>query len=272
MKAIHATTNHYDSEKTFFQSFLDPYMKYTSGLFEKDTDSLETGVVKMLDKLIAQSGVLNKPGARVLDIGSGWGSLLKRLKEVKSDFSYVGVTTSPEQNTFVSQTIDDRVTLITSPFETLELNQKFDAIFLVGSFCHLSEKTTQLKKLRSLLAQGGVILLEDTFFLSEALYQKHKNHQATQFVQQSIFGFAEIHSLPRHFDEAREAGLKVTELLEHSDSYKRTIAEWMQRLEQLDAGSHPLVSPFLQYMGIFQRGWNYTIGNFLITMEPLKRE
>lgn len=37
---LNETVKHYDMEVEFFQEFLDPYMKYTSGLFESETDEL----------------------------------------------------------------------------------------------------------------------------------------------------------------------------------------------------------------------------------------
>src|SRR4051794_26432345 len=111
----HATTTHYNSELVFFKAFLDPYMKYTSGLFSNEGESLEQGIRKMLDQLIDASGIKNKKNPRILDIGSGWGALLRRIKETLPEYSYTGISTSEEQNAYVSREIDSNARLITSP-------------------------------------------------------------------------------------------------------------------------------------------------------------
>jgi cyclopropane fatty-acyl-phospholipid synthase-like methyltransferase len=39
------TNKHYDIEAEFFSKFLDPYMKYTSGLFIEGNELLSEGIL-----------------------------------------------------------------------------------------------------------------------------------------------------------------------------------------------------------------------------------
>ena len=77
------TNKHYDLSPEFFAQFLDPYMKYTSGLFHGD-ESPEAGAQNMLDRHISFLKFYNQP--RILEVGPGWGSLISRLQETASDY------------------------------------------------------------------------------------------------------------------------------------------------------------------------------------------
>jgi cyclopropane fatty-acyl-phospholipid synthase-like methyltransferase len=106
---------------------------------------------------------------------------------------------------------------------------------LIGSFCHLTNKQSQLKRMQSMLAPGGTIVIEDTFFTTREAHVEHHGVAATKFVQEKIFGFAEIPSLSALVDQVANAGLKVAYMLEHSNSYKQTIGCWIRKLKLLDA-------------------------------------
>ena len=175
----HETTQHYSQEVELFQRFLDPYMKYSSGLFVENDESLETGVLRMLDTHLTLAALPERP--RVLEIGNGWGSLLKRLRERCPDASYLGVNPSAVQQEYVAREVDARAELRVAPFEDVmdSLEGGYDAIFMIGSLCHIKDKARVLGRVGELLAEDGRLVLEDTFFLSEALYQKHYQRPET---------------------------------------------------------------------------------------------
>lgn len=263
-KNVNETIVHYNEDPEFYRSFLDPYMKYTSGLYLAN-ESLEKACVNMLDRII-QSAYLPQ-NATVLEIGPGWGSLLKRLDELRPDVAFVGVSPSRVQNDFIRQNVSTKAELSTSTFESEDFgSRQFDTIFLVGSFCHLKNKLDALHKMKKLLKPNGRIIIEDSFFLSQALYEKHANHPATKFVQQDVFGFAEIPSLAAMLDTISATQLRLESTLEHSDSYRKTIAEWQRRLSQFTSFSKP-AERYVAYMNVFQAGWDYTIANHLMVLK-----
>jgi cyclopropane-fatty-acyl-phospholipid synthase len=265
---LNETTQHYNMDVRFFQSFLDPYMKYTSGLFETASESLEVATQRMLDRIIDEAGIT--PGAQVLEIGPGWGALLKRMKERGMSVSYTGVSPSKAQNQYIQSWTCSNEQLVTTTFESFEAGtKKFDAIVLIGSFCHLSNKAMQLKRMQSMLSENGSIVIEDTFFTSKATYQTHAEQDATRFVQEKIFGFAEILCFSDQVEQICNAGLKITSLFEHSDSYKWTIGHWIRNLKRLDYQQYPSARDFVKYMTIAQRGWNNTTQNQLLVLKNL---
>lgn len=265
----HETTQHYSQEVELFARFLDPYMKYSSGLFLDRSESLDTGILRMLDQHINLGSLPEAP--RVLEIGNGWGSLLKRLRERAPGCSYVGVNPSAVQQAYIAREVDASADLRVAPFEEVmdSLEGGFDAVYMIGSLCHIKDKARVLKRVAELLADDGRLVLEDTFFLSEALYQKHYARPETKFVQNEVFGYAHVFSLAHHFDLVREAGMRVMTTLDTSDDYARTIEIWEERIATLDPARFPLAAQFIQYMNVFQRGWGYTITNHLMALERL---
>jgi cyclopropane-fatty-acyl-phospholipid synthase len=265
---LNETVKHYDMDIEFFQSFLDPYMKYTSGLFETENDDLTVACQRMLDAIIDCGNI--RPGAAVLEVGPGWGSLLKRMHERNLTCDYVGVSPSAVQNQFIQAFALERERLYTSTFEDFHYEGlPLQAIVLIGSFCHLQNKRQQLRRMAELLAADGVIVIEDTFFVSNQKYLSQVDVEATRFVQEKIFGFAEILSFPEQMEQIANVGLKVASTLEHTNSYKYTIDHWIKKLRQIDANRFPDARNFIKYMLIAQRGWNHTTQNHLLVLKKI---
>lgn len=266
---LNETIKHYDMEVGFFQKFLDPYMKYTSGLFESENDELEVATQRMLDAIIDAGRI--RPGGTVLEIGPGWGALVKRIRERNIICDYTGVSPSRVQNAYIRSFCSEREKLVTSTFEGFDYSgPALDAIVLIGSFCHLQNKQQQLQRMSDLLAPNGCIVIEDTFFVSKGTYQSHSELEATRFVQEKIFGFAEILSLSDQIEQISDAGLKVTYMLEHSNSYKYTIGRWIRNLKRIDTQQYPNARDFIKYMTIAQRGWNNTTQNHLLVLKKMR--
>lgn len=265
----HETIQHYSAEVALFEGFLDPYMKYSSGDFEDWDQPLDAAIVRMLDRHIDAARLA--PGARVLDVGNGWGCLRKRLLERHPSVDYTGVNPSRVQIDFILQRVDERTRILHGPVEEVadRLDDTYDAIFLVGSLCHFKDKRATLQDLAGRLAPGGRLILEDTFFLSEALYQAHKAREETRFVQEQIFGYAHVTSLAAHLDTLREVGLRVREAWDNSEHYGRAIEIWMERLGGMDPARFELAPVFVAYMDVFQRGWGHTICNWWMVAEAL---
>ncbi len=71
-----AIRQHYDLSTEFFRLWLGRELVYSAALFEGD-DDLEAAQARKLDHHIDAAGA--RGAARVLDIGCGWGALLRRL-------------------------------------------------------------------------------------------------------------------------------------------------------------------------------------------------
>src|SRR6202046_601472 len=93
----------YDISDDFFALFLDPNMVYSCAYFERDDMTLEEAQVAKLD--LALDKLRLEPGMTLLDIGCGWGSVMKRAVE-KYDVNVIGLTLSKNQHAYCQQVLD----------------------------------------------------------------------------------------------------------------------------------------------------------------------
>lgn len=265
------TNKHYDIDSKFFEGFLDPYMKYTSG-FYSGNESLDQGILNMLNKHLGFLNSYKQP--RILEVGPGWGSFIYRLQETNQEYNYTAINPSKVQNDFINSRLKKPVQIIEGSFESSDLQAgAFDLVYFIGSFCHMQNKASQLEKLNQILANGGRVIIEDTFFISEKLYQKHHSRNETKYVQQEVFGFAEILSLSNFLEIASNKGFQVQSILEHSSSYSRTVDLWLEKLNPMrETGLYPQADEFIKYLEIAQKGWRYTIANYLIEIQKVGRK
>ena len=73
-----AIMSHYDMGEDFFKLVLDPELIYSCALFQ-DGDTLEQAQTRKLDHHIEAAAATG--ARRVLDIGCGWGAMLRRLSD-----------------------------------------------------------------------------------------------------------------------------------------------------------------------------------------------
>lgn len=82
---------HYDLSDAFFALFQDPTRTYSCAYFERDDMTLHEAQVAKLDLTLGKLGL--EPGMTLLDVGCGWGSVMKRAVE-RYDVNVVDLTLS----------------------------------------------------------------------------------------------------------------------------------------------------------------------------------
>jgi cyclopropane-fatty-acyl-phospholipid synthase len=94
---------HYDLSDDFFGAFQDPSRTYSCAYFERDDMSLEEAQLAKIDLALGKLDL--RPGMTLLDVGCGWGSVMKRAIE-RYDVDVIGLTLSKHQYTFGHQLLD----------------------------------------------------------------------------------------------------------------------------------------------------------------------
>ena len=94
---------HYDLSNEFFALFVDPTRTYSCAYFPRENMTLHEAQVAKLDLTLDKLGL--EPGMTLLDIGCGWGSIMKRAVE-KYDVNVVGLTLSKNQHAYCQQVLD----------------------------------------------------------------------------------------------------------------------------------------------------------------------
>ncbi len=94
---------HYDLSNEFFALFQDPTRTYSCAYFPREDMTLHEAQVAKLDLTLDKLRL--EPGMTLLDIGCGWGSVMKRAVE-KYDVNVVGLTLSKNQHAYCQQVLD----------------------------------------------------------------------------------------------------------------------------------------------------------------------
>ncbi|MBO0679129.1 class I SAM-dependent methyltransferase [Mycolicibacterium sp. S2-37] len=94
---------HYDISNEFFGLWQDPTRTYSAAYYERDDMSLEEAQLAKIDLALNKLGLA--PGMTLLDVGCGWGALLKRAIE-RFDVNVIGLTLSKNQQALGQQVLD----------------------------------------------------------------------------------------------------------------------------------------------------------------------
>lgn len=153
--------HHYDLSEDLYRLFLDQDMQYSCAYFKSLDDDLETAQVNKKRHLAAKLQL--QPGQKILDIGSGWGSLAISLAQ-EADVDVTGLTLSEEQHRVATERVkaaglEDRVRFRLRDYR--EEIGTYDRIVSVGMFEHVGAKHYNefFSQISSLLREDGIALL-----------------------------------------------------------------------------------------------------------------
>ncbi len=166
---------HYDLSNDMFRQFLDETLSYSSALFDTlepapALPDLERAQLHKTDAILDSAGVVE--GSRVLEIGTGWGSLAIRAAERGA--TVTTVTLSVEQADLAQQRVEaagvaDRVEIAVRDYRDQE--GLFDAVVSVEMVEAVGEEywPTYFEKIDSLLAPGGKAAIQAILMADDRL-------------------------------------------------------------------------------------------------------
>ena len=91
-----AISHHYDVGNEFYEIVLGPSMTYSCAYFDRDDATLADAQAAKHELVCRKLGLHEQPGARLLDVGCGWGSLAMHAAR-HHGATAVGITISAEQ-------------------------------------------------------------------------------------------------------------------------------------------------------------------------------
>tara|TARA_Y100000590_G_scaffold201441_1_gene228885 strand:+ start:1128 stop:2315 length:1188 start_codon:yes stop_codon:yes gene_type:complete len=160
-KSKNNVAHHYDISEKLYDLFLDKNRQYSCAYFKNHHDSLETAQDNKIEHIIKKLNL--KPNQKVLDIGSGWGTLAIKIAR-KSKCEVLGITLSENQLDYSIKkakelNLENQVRFKLMDYR--ELNEKFDKIVSVGMFEHVGRKfyNTYFNSVNRLLNEDGVALI-----------------------------------------------------------------------------------------------------------------
>ena len=156
-EAIH---HHYDVSNTFYEWVLGPSMTYTCACYPNPDASLDEAQENKY-RLVFEKLRL-KPGDRLLDVGCGWGGMVRYA--ARRGVRALGVTLSREQTSWAQQAIADEglADLAEVRFGDYRdiVESRFDAVSSIGLLEHIGVRNypSYFRFLQSRLRPGGLLL------------------------------------------------------------------------------------------------------------------
>jgi cyclopropane-fatty-acyl-phospholipid synthase len=223
---------------------LDRRLAYSCGYW-RSASNLDDAQEAKLDLVCRKLGL--RPGMRLLDIGCGWGSLVRHATE-RYGVRAVGVTVSDEQVAYARDAcrgLDVEVRLQ----DYRELNEEFDRIASIGMFEHVGPKNY-----RAFMCVARRCLAEDGLFLLHTIGTRDSFPNLTRseldWVERNIFPGAVMQSM-KQIGAALD-GVFVTEDLENFGAdYAPTLMAWHANFEE----AWSILAP--RYGERFRRMWRY---------------
>ena len=220
-RAERNVAHHYDLDGLF----LGPDMQYSCAYFERPDMSLDAA--QLAKKRLIAAKLLVRPGARVLDIGSGWGGMALYLARV-CGARVTGITLSREQHAVSTERAAEAGVADRVEFRLLDyraLDARFDNIVSVGMFEHVG-----LRQFPVFFRTAARLLVPDGVMLLHSMAQPRPDGYNAPFIEKYIFPGGYIPSLSQILPSVERSGLLLrdTEIL--SLHYAATTRAWRQRI------------------------------------------
>jgi cyclopropane-fatty-acyl-phospholipid synthase len=232
-----AIQHHYDIGNEFFDLWLDPTLTYSCALWEGGDDTLQAAQERKLDYLAREARVSG--AGTVLDVGCGWGGLLRRMVEHHDVSRVVGLTLSAAQAGYLSGWPASQYDVRLENWTDHRPAARYDAIVSAGAFEHFA---------RFGLPRPGRVAAYRRFFGSchewlpsggrLALQTNSKGNNTSMdrptalemiFIIRHIFPESVL-PWPSEIFEASERLFDVVSVRNDPDHYARTCRAWLDRL------------------------------------------
>jgi cyclopropane-fatty-acyl-phospholipid synthase len=225
--AIH---HHYDVGNDFYRLVLGPAMTYSCARFDREDMSLEEAQRSKHDLICRKLGLDERPGARLLDVGCGWGSMaIHAAKNYAA--RVVAVTLSRPQVEFARERVreaglEGSVEIRLQDYRDLR-DETFDAISSIGMFEHVGTKRMDeyFSVLFSLLAPTGRLL-------NHAISTPGGSRMhGRSFMNRYVFPDGELVDLANVVEAMERAGFEVRDVESLREHYSGTLHAWLANLE-----------------------------------------
>ncbi|OBK73695.1 SAM-dependent methyltransferase [Mycobacterium sp. 1164985.4] len=272
---------HYDLSNDFFGLFQDPTRTYSCAYYERDDMTLEEAQYAKIDRALRKLDL--KPGMTLLDVGCGWGSVMKRAIETY-DVNVVGLTLSRNQHALGQQILDAVDTnrsrrVLLKGWE--EFDEPVDRIVSIEAFeawpkskykaffdtCYRVMPDDGRMVLQTIMGHplkrwpelGIPIVMSDLKFM--------------RFIAKEIFPGGAVPCDEDVYEYGGNAGFKVADFDDMTTHYVRTLDTWADSLEAakdqaIAATSQEVYDRYMKYLrgcsDFFSRNVSY-VGQFTLT-------
>jgi len=247
-----AVHHHYDVSNTFYEWVLGPSMTYTCACYPHGNASLDQAQENKY-RLVFEKLRLT-PGARLLDVGCGWGGMVRYA--ARRGVRATGVTLSAEQAGWAQRAVADEG--LTELAEVRHADYRditefgFDAVSSIGLLEHIGVRNypTYFGFLQSRLRPGGLLLNH-----SITWPENTKRPEAGGFIDRYVFPDGELAGSGRIIGDAQNTGLEVLHEENLRQHYAMTLRDWCANLvEHWDEAVAEVGLPTAKVWGLYMAG------------------
>lgn len=217
---------HYDLSNEFFSLFLDPSLNYSCALFDPPDASLEQASLNKLERICSLLEL--RPGMRVLEIGTGWGSFAVHAA-TRYGCAVTTTTISQRQYEYVqalvaSKGLGGQITVLNDDYR--DLGGEYDAVASIEMLEAIGWRQYEMffGTCAQRLRPGGRMALQ-TIVIDDRVYPRAKN--AEDFIKARVFPGSCIPSVAAIVEAlAAASDLRVTYLADIGHHYAETMHRW----------------------------------------------
>jgi cyclopropane-fatty-acyl-phospholipid synthase len=264
--------HHYDLSGELYSLFLDSDRQYSCAYFREGDENIELAQIAK-KRHIAAKLHLDRPGLKVLDIGSGWGGLaLDLARDAKADV--LGITLSKEQLAFARERARKAGVANSCRFELKDYRHvrgAFDRIVSVGMFEHVGVNHYGgfFRAIREALAPDGVALLH-------TIGRTDGPSATNPWINKYIFPGGYSPALSEIVPAIEKSRLIVTDIEVLRLHYAETLKRWRERFRRNRAKAAALYDERFCRMWDFYlagaemsfRKWNLAVFQIQIVKSP----
>ncbi len=223
-----AIRHHYDVSNRFYELVLGPSMTYTCAVFPHEDATLEEAQAEKYDLVCRKLDL--KPGQRLLDIGSGWGGMVRHAAR-EYGVTALGVTLSRNQAGWAAEAIareglTGRAEVRFGDYRDVT-EAGFDAVSSIGLTEHIGVRNypAYFTFIRSRLRPGGRVL--NHCITRRANYLRP---ETGAFIDRYVFPDGELTGSGRIIIEMQDTGLEVRHAENLREHYALTLRDWCRNL------------------------------------------
>ena len=242
---------HYDLGNRFYARWLDASMTYSSALYVTPDDDLAAAQMRKLQRITTLLQI--EPGANVLEIGCGWGSLAERL--AREGAHVTGLTLSPAQAEYTQERLADAGLVERSEIVLRDYRDEtglYDRVVSIEMLeaVGVAYWPTYFAALRARLKQGGRAVLQ-VITIAEERFDGYRRNP--DFIQRHVFPGGMLPTKSAIAAQAAAAGLVIKETEFFGKSYELTLVEWRRRFLRSWSETHSEDG----FTPSFRRMWDY---------------
>ncbi len=232
---------HYDVGNEFYALWLDEQRVYSCAYFTPGHDDLDRAQTAKLEYICRKLRLA--PGERFLDIGCGWGALVRHAAR-HYGVEALGITLSPSQAGYARERIareglDARCQVQVFDYRDLVVDRPFDKVASIGMFEHVGRRQleTYFQTVFRLTRPGGLFLNHGIITLGGARERRFVDRlldlvwRSGSFVNRYVFPDSELVPLAEVTRTSESAGWETRDVESLREHYARTLRHWLRRLE-----------------------------------------